>query len=188
MTVQIISSLRVALVSGTGVKFDAPVVVPYVTTDDIYMADNPSETLSDQLAGLSSTSLLATASVDATHVGTTSLYSIPAGYVIYPTMVIFGLTAISGTGATPLIDLGYTGSFKQIIDSSRMSGQFNALTVPSQILSVFDFTKTAGNSGADYKYIPSGNPITLSVETQATYTAYTLKVYLFGLQIQDPGP
>ncbi len=51
MAVTIISSLRIGLVSGTGVSFSAP-VVPALTTDNIYNADNPNETLTAMFDGV----------------------------------------------------------------------------------------------------------------------------------------
>ena len=83
MAVTITSSLRVALVSGTNVTFSAP-VVPEVTTDDIFNPNNPTQTLTDMLLGISSAKLLSTTTVDATVVGNHTLYTVPAGNIMIP--------------------------------------------------------------------------------------------------------
>jgi hypothetical protein len=49
MTVSITSSLKVALVSGTGVTFSAP-VVNLISTDDVYNPANPAQTLTAMLS------------------------------------------------------------------------------------------------------------------------------------------
>lgn len=185
MTVTITSSLRVGLVSGTGVTFNAP-VVPFITTDDIFIPDNPSESLTDLIDGISGSRLLAVAVINAKTVGNTPLYTVPAGDIVFPTSVIFALTGISGSGDAPQINLGISGNFQEIIDSTRVPTLFDNITTIRDILSISDFTETAGNSGADYKYLVAASPITLRVAVGATYSTYMLKAYVFGLQVEAP--
>jgi len=186
MTVTITSSLRVGLVSGTGVKFNAP-VVPFITTDDVFLPDNPSESLTEVIDGVSSSRLLGVAAFDATTVGDIPVYAVPAGDVVFPTVVLFALIDIAGTGAIPQISVGYTSpAFSEIIDASRDATMFDGLTEAKQILSISDFTKTASNNGDDYKYISGGNQITIRVGVGATYSTYKLNAYVFGFQVDEP--
>lgn len=183
MSVTITSSLRMGLVSGTGVTFNAP-VVPSITTDDIYNPDNPSQTLTDLLLGVSSAKLLGSAVIDATATGDHTIFTVPTGDILLPTNIVFLLTEISGSGSPPLIDVGYADPWTDLVDSSTFGegSEFTNLTVVDQILSLTDFVHTGSNSGADFKALAGGNTVSVSVSTAATYDAYTLKVFIFGFE------
>jgi hypothetical protein len=171
------------LVSGTGVTFSAP-TVPAITTDDIYNPDNPSQTLTDLLLGISSAKLLGSAIIDATATGDTTLFTVSANETFLPTDVVFLLTAISGSGSPPLIDVGYADPWTDLVDSSTFGegSQFTGITAVNQILSFSDFKNTGSNSGADYKALAGGNTVSVSVSTAATYDSYTVKVFVFGFE------
>ncbi len=121
MSVSITSALRVALVSGTGVTFDAP-LVSLVSTDDVYSPENPAITLTDLLNAISSTTLLGSATIDATTVGNTPIFTAPTNQKIIPTSILFALTAVSGSGNGPSINAGFTGTaYNDYIDSTDAS-------------------------------------------------------------------
>lgn len=118
MTVIISSSLPVALVSGTGVDFSAP-VVNLISTDDVYNVNNPSESLTDLLSGISSAQLAGSASIDGTTVGNHSLYTVPTGQKFIPTSILFALTDVAGSGVGPVVNSGFTAvSYNDFIDST----------------------------------------------------------------------
>jgi hypothetical protein len=119
MTVTISSSLRVALVSGTGVSFNAS-AVPLISTDDVYNPDNPAQTLTDLLGAFATAKLAGTATLDGTTVGNSTAFVVAAGENFIPTSVVFALTDIAGSGNPPAINVGVTGpGFADFIDSSR---------------------------------------------------------------------
>lgn len=121
MTVTITSSLRVALVSGTGVTFDAP-VVNLISTDDVYDVNSPADTLTDLLSAISSSKLVGSATVNGAVVGNTSVYTVPTGIKFIPTAVVFALTSAVGTGNGPVINVGFTApDYLDFIDSTRSS-------------------------------------------------------------------
>jgi hypothetical protein len=118
MTVSITSSLRIGIVAGTGATISGP-SVPAITTDDIFDALSPTQTLTDVIGGISAAKLLGTANIDGTVAGNYPIYTVPAGYSVIPTALVFVLTHIAGSGTSPAINVGYTGSFRELIDSVR---------------------------------------------------------------------
>ncbi len=124
MAVTISSSLPVALVAGTGVTFDAP-LVQLISTDDVYDPTNPAQTLTDLLNAISSEKLIGSATVDGTTVGNTVLFTAATGEKFIPTSLLFALTAISGSGNGPSINVGFTGvNYNDYLDSTRNT-QYN---------------------------------------------------------------
>lgn len=121
MTATITSSLRIGIVAGTGVRIAGP-VVPEITTDDIFNADNPTQTLTELIGGLSSTQLVGTATLDGTTIANTTIYTVPANETFIPTSVVFLLTDITGEGVGPAINVGFSGSYQELIDSTRSTG------------------------------------------------------------------
>lgn len=118
MTVSIASSLRVALVSGSGVTFDAP-AVQLISTDDVYNPENPAETLTDLLDAISSAKLVGSATVNGAAIGNTAIYTVPAGQKFFPTAVVFALTNVVGSGNGPVISTGFTSAlYNDYVDST----------------------------------------------------------------------
>jgi hypothetical protein len=181
MAVSISSPYPIGLVSGGGVRLNAR-SVPAITTDDIYDPDNPTQTLTDLFGTLSLVNMVGTVTVDTTILGTTSVYTVPAERTFIPTQIIFLLTDIAGSGEAPTVCVGFTTSFRQIIDSSRTSTLFDDITSVGQIISVIDFADTAGHSGVDYKYLTGGQTLTVRVDNAATYSTYTLQCLAFGFE------
>lgn len=163
MTVSITSSLRVALVSGSGVSFNAP-VVQLISTDDVYDPNNPAETLTELLDAISSAKLAGSAVIDGTTAGNTTLYTVPTGEKFIPTSIVFALTNVSGTGEGPAVNVGFTDpNYNDYIDST-IGGTY-ALT---------DGSFFAGGSGYSI-----GDVLTLSGGTHtvaATVTLSSLKL------------
>lgn len=121
MTVTITSSLRVALVSGTGVTFDAP-VVNLISTDDVYDVNSPTDTLTDLLSAISTSKLVGSATVNGAAIGDTSVYTVPIGIKFIPTAIVFALTNAVGTGNGPVVNVGFTApNYLDFIDSTRSS-------------------------------------------------------------------
>jgi hypothetical protein len=171
MTVTLSSSLRIGLVAGTGVSLSGP-VVPAITTDDIFNPNAPTQTLTQMLQGISSAQLLGSAIVNGTVLGTTPLFAVPVNQILIPTQIIFTLSAIAGSGAVPVVNVGYTGVFTDFINAKTLTG----ITVAGKLLQVTDFA----SAGLNYTVVPSGNELTIKVTTAATYSTYTLIVYVFG--------
>jgi hypothetical protein len=189
MTVIISSSYLVGLVSGVGIQFDPPMAaVPALTTDDIYDPDYPTQTLTETLDTFSLVNMVGVASVDMTVLGTSPVYTVSAQQTFIPTQIIFVLTDIAGSGDAPTLCVGFTTSFRQIIDSSRTSTLFDEVTNVGQIVSVTNFADTAGHSGADYKYLSGGDTLTVRVDHAATYPTYTLQCLAFGFVFGNSPP
>jgi hypothetical protein len=187
MTVEVSSPYRVGLVAGTGVRLNAP-PVPAITTDDIYNPDCPTQTLTDFLDTVSLVTMVGEAMINTTIVGTTPIYTVPAEQTFIPTQIVFLLTDIAGSGDAPTVCVGFTTSFRQIIDSSRTATLFDDITRVGQIVSVIDFADTAGHSGADYKYLTGGQTLTVRVDTVATYSTYKLQCLAFGFETGNSPP
>jgi hypothetical protein len=121
MTVSISSSYRIGLVAGTGVTISGP-AVPAITTDDIFNPNNPTQTLTQMLAGISSAQLVGSATINALNTGNIALYTVPLGQIMIPTDVVFALTAITGSGDGPAINVGMTAtSYDDLIDNAISS-------------------------------------------------------------------
>lgn len=162
MTVTISSSLRVALVSGTGVSFNAA-AVPLISTDDVYNPDNPAQTLTDLLGAISAASLAGSATIDATTVGNSSVFTVAVGEKFIPTSIVFALTDISGSGDPPVLNAGFTGpDYTDFIDSSRSVH--------------YDLTGGAFFAGGTGYAV--GNVLTLVGGTHATAATVTLSSVL----------
>ena len=163
MAVSITTSLHVGLVAGTGVTFSAP-VVPDISTDDIYNPDNPNQTLTNMLSGISSEKLLGSVTIDGTETGLTSIYTVPAGKVVIPSRITFALTDISGTGNPPSVNVGWTAdNYDDLIDST--------------ITSIYDL-ESATVFAAGNDYVPT-DTLTLSggtFDTVAEATVATTKL------------
>ena len=189
MSVTIASSHTIGLVSGVGVQFDPPMAaVPALTTDDIYSPDNATQTLTDVLETFSVVNMVGVAWVDMTVLGTTPVYTVSAQQTFILTQIIFILTGIAGSGDVPTVCVGFTTSFRQIIDSSRTATLFDDITNVGQIVSVTNFSVTAGHSGADYKYLSGGDTLTVRVDNVATYPTYTLQCLVFGFVFGNSPP
>lgn len=182
MTVTITSPYRVGLVAGSGVTISGP-AVPSITTDDIFNPDSPSQTLTDMLAGISSAKLIGSANVNAHAIANIPVFNVPVGKVAIPTEVVFALTAITGSGDPPVVNLGFTTPFEEIINGLALTG----ITSVGQLLKIDDFVATASDDGLSYQYIPAGSALTLRVATAATYSAYQMMVFVFGFVTTAPG-
>jgi hypothetical protein len=118
MSVTITSSLTVALVSGTGVTFNAP-VVNLISTDNVYDVNNPTQTLTDMINAISSAELVGSANINGNTVGNTTIYTVPTGEKFIPTSIVFALTGITGSGVGPVINTGFTATdYDDYIDST----------------------------------------------------------------------
>lgn len=162
MTATITTSYRFGIVAGSGITSNGP-VVPAITTDDIFNPDAPTQTLTDMLAGISSAKLVGSAIMDTTATGDFSLFTVPTGKIMIPTEIIFALTAISGSGTAPAINLGYQGSLNDYIDAGLSTNYAAASAIPF----------AAGTA-----YSP-GDTLTLTGGTHssaATLTVATLKL------------
>lgn len=179
MTASITTSYRIGIVAGTGVTTAGP-VVPAITTDDIFNPDSPTQTLTDMLNGISSAKLLGSSIVNCTAIGNASLFTVPTGKIMIPTEVIFALTVIGGSGAVPVIHLGYSGAFQEYIDGTL---SFSGFTTVGHLKKVDDLTASTATA---YGWTPAGSTLTLRVATAATYSAYKMMCYVFGYVTTTP--
>ncbi len=117
MAVIIKSANPVTLVGGVGVVIEGLHRPKAVTTDDVYKSNDPGTPLSSLLSDLPVTKCLLSTTIDATVAGNKVLYTTPTSQSLILIQMAFALDDIRGSGATPLIDVGYVGTFKQFIDS-----------------------------------------------------------------------
>jgi hypothetical protein len=183
MTVSITSSVRIALVNGVGVTINTP-AVPNYTTDDIYNASNPAQTLTQQLNAISGSTLLSTVSIDCTmNALVLPMFTVPAGEKLYVTAIYFALTAIGGSGSQPSLNVGISGNYQEIIDGITNATLFTtpvAISTVGQLVKVTNFPTVSGGSGVDYAAIPSGTAVKVKVTTASTDSTYTVNAFLFG--------
>ena len=135
MTVSITSSLKMGLISGTGVSFSAP-VVPALTTDDIYNADNPTQTLTSMFGPMMTGPLIAGVipkAVDTAELGNSLISEIGttvkvAGVLNYSHGVLFAELPAPVLGMTMLITDSNTNVLGNIIaggGSNNVLGFYN---------------------------------------------------------------
>lgn len=179
MTVLVSSTNPVAFVSGKDVRITAP-VVPNVTTDDIFLAHEPGQTVTQIVRKLSMVKVVANGRFPATTTGTIPLYTVPAKSSFMLNRMVFALTSISGTGTGPEIDLGYTGSFKQFIDGDLGPNLFAGVDSIGQLVSVRKFSDFGEQSGAYNAVLIAGETLAARLRNPATYSVYELRYWVFG--------
>jgi len=181
MTVSISSSYPIRLVNGKGVQLDSP-PVPSTTTDDVIDARSRIISVTNLLPPLSqaTVSMVGSSAINAATAGAYPIYTVPANMTLLPWQIVFVLTAISGSGDGPAISVGLIDPVQQLINSARVPDLFAEIDEVGDLVSVKDFTATAGHSGGDYKYLNGGSVLMAQVDTAATYSTYTLTCMLFG--------
>jgi hypothetical protein len=202
MTAEITSSLRLALVAGSGITIqttgefgfggfgldvygidsDLQLADSGFTTDDIVNPDNPVQSLTDWSGNVHCVNMVGAAVVDGSFQGNTTIYRVPGGQIFIPTQILFVLTGITGSGAAPELNVGMTGAFNQLIDSSAHPGIFAAIQTLNQIIMIKDFTAV----GTNFRYLIGGEVLTARVRVATTFSTYTLKAFAFGYQFGQP--
>jgi hypothetical protein len=182
MSVTIRNNTKIRVVGGRNVEITGPRVSD-INTDDIFNVNNPEQSVTEQLRGVSEELLLATIIMDCTHASIIPLYHPASDVTAYITLIEFVLTRIDGHGTTPIINVGFTENYQDIIDGTNNPSLFTSPYVINrigQILPISNFSSIGGNFGADYTYMNYYDTLTAKVMVPATYGVYTLKCNIFG--------
>ena len=185
MAVLISSQYQIGLVAGAGARFATPPApTPAITTDDLYIPNEPTQAVTNYLSDVSMVSMVGSGVIDGTITGEYPLYMVPAGQTLICTGLIFALVDIEGSGDSPQVSVAFRltvqQTFQHIISSGRLPTLFDDINQAGMIVSVNDFTTTAGHSGADFKYVSGGLSLMALVDVAGTYTTYRLECFVFG--------
>jgi hypothetical protein len=134
--------------------------------------------------------LIASATINFKNVGNTALYTVPTGRRLMVTHIYVAMTTIAGSGTNPVMNVGITGSFQEIVDGTNNPNIFNSpvsITTTGQVLPIGNgansFPAISGASGANYQFISAASVLTARVATATTgYTTYTGNVYVMGFE------
>lgn len=134
--------------------------------------------------------MVASAVIDCSSVGNTTIYTIPTGRKLLITAIYLVATTITGTGTAPAVNFGMTGTYDEIVDAVANPNLFTspvAINTTGQVLPLGvganAFPAISGGSGADYQYLSAAQVLTARVITATTgYSAFSMTAYVFGME------
>jgi hypothetical protein len=186
------------------VQFNAA-PVPAVTTDDVHPPYAPTQSVTQLLNRLpgSSVQMVGSGLINGTIGGTYPIYTVPANMTLLPTEILFVLTGISGSGIPPAVSIGFSGSFHNLIDSTRTTAY--ALTggsifapgegylVGDQIVLAWGavqpvLTVEAINGDGAVTAYDISNPGSSAIQSTDPINSTSVRTSIYGEQLYGTGP